>query len=407
MHQILFVDDDANILSALRRRLRSARPDWDLHFAASGAEALSLAKDRNFDVIVSDIQMPEMDGITLLEKLQDTHPDAVRIILTGHADNASYLRTIGPAHQFLSKPCDNESLIESIENALGLRLMLQSPELRTLVAESKSLASPPDTYIRLESAFSNPDYSLESISKIVESDIALTTEVLKLTNSSYFAVTQNVASVSHAVRMLGMETLKALALFVGLYRGFDGPPGQAANLKRLCHRSQQIGVTAALIAEYEKLPREICHAVPSIGMLSHIGTLILYTNRANEMDAVTKRVEAEGISIDQAETEQFGAGHAEIGAYLLGLWGFPAPVVQAVAYHHRPMDLPHKEMNALTSIYVAQHLAREIADQDKGRAVENLIDMDYLSLIGKADRLEEWKNIARIVSLKYSELTNN
>ncbi|RCK49478.1 MULTISPECIES: response regulator [Thalassospira] len=407
MHQILFVDDDANILSALRRRLRSARPDWDLHFAASGAEALSLAKDRNFDVIVSDIQMPEMDGITLLEKLQDTHPDAVRIILTGHADNASYLRTIGPAHQFLSKPCDNESLIESIENALGLRQLLQSPELRTLVAESKSLASPPDTYIRLESAFSNPDYSLESISKIVESDIALTTEVLKLTNSSYFAVTQNVASVSHAVRMLGMETLKALALFVGLYRGFDGPPGQAANLKRLCHRSQQIGVTAALIAEYEKLPREICHAVPSIGMLSHIGTLILYTNRANEMDAVTKRVEAEGISIDQAETEQFGAGHAEIGAYLLGLWGFPAPVVQAVAYHHRPMDLPHKEMNALTSIYVAQHLAREIADQDKGRAVENLIDMDYLSLIGKADRLEEWKNIARIVSLKYSELTNN
>ena len=267
MHQILFVDDDANILSALRRRLRSARPDWDLHFAASGAEALSLAKDRNFDVIVSDIQMPEMDGITLLEKLQDTHPDAVRIILTGHADNASYLRTIGPAHQFLSKPCDNESLIESIENALGLRQLLQSPELRTLVAESKSLASPPDTYIRLESAFSNPDYSLESISKIVESDIALTTEVLKLTNSSYFAVTQNVASVSHAVRMLGMETLKALALFVGLYRGFDGPPGQAANLKRLCHRSQQIGVTAALIAEYEKLPREICHAVPSLSLI--------------------------------------------------------------------------------------------------------------------------------------------
>ncbi|HAI32662.1 MAG TPA: response regulator, partial [Thalassospira sp.] len=163
MHQILFVDDDANILNGLRRRLRSARPQWNLHFANSGAEALELAEKQDFDVIVSDIQMPGMDGVTLLETMQKTQPDAVRIILTGHADNASYLRTIGPAHQFLSKPCDNETLIESIENALGLRQLLRSPELRTLVADSKSLASPPDTYMRLETAFADPNYSLDTI----------------------------------------------------------------------------------------------------------------------------------------------------------------------------------------------------------------------------------------------------
>lgn len=406
MHHILFVDDDANILSGLRRRLRGLRPEWDLHFAANGAEAIELANNHSFDVIVSDIQMPEMDGVTLLETLQETHPDAVRIILTGHADNASYLRTIGPAHQFLSKPCENDVLIGSIENALGLRQLLQSPELRSLVADSKSLASPPDTYMRLEDAFSDPNYSLDSISQIVESDIALTTEVLKLTNSSYFAVTQNVSSVAHAVRMLGMETLKALALFVGLYRGFEGPASQAANLKRLCHRSQQIGVTAALIAEFEHLPREICQAVPSIGMLSHIGTLILYTNKPDEMEAVTKRVEQEGISIIEAETEQFGAAHPEIGAYLLGLWGFAAPIIQAVAYHHRPMDLPHREMSALTTIYIAQHLARELGEHDNGKTVESHIDMEYLSALGKDHKLEEWTNIARIVATRYHELTD-
>ncbi|WP_033067907.1 response regulator [Thalassospira australica] len=407
MHHILFVDDDANILSGLRRRLRSARPQWNLHFANGGIEALKLAENQDFDVIISDIQMPGMDGITLLEKLQKTQPDAVRIILTGHTDNASYLRTIGPAHQFISKPCDNKTLIDSIENAVGLRQLLQSSELRTLVASSKSLASPPDTYMRLETAFADPNYALGNVSDVVESDIALTTEVLKLTNSSYFAVTQNISSVAHAVRMLGTETLKALALFVGLYRGFEGPAHQAAKLKRLCHRSQQIGVTAALIAEYENLPREICHAVPSIGMLSHIGTLILHTNRPEEMEAVLARVEAEGISIDQAEQEHFGAGHAEIGAYLLGLWGFPAPVIQAVAYHHRPMDLPHKEMNGLTAIYVAQNLTREIADRDAGNAVISNIDQDYLAQIGKQHRLEEWTNLAAIVSEKYRELTNS
>ncbi|HCW67559.1 MAG TPA: response regulator, partial [Thalassospira lucentensis] len=337
MHHILFVDDDANILHGLRRRLTSVRPDWELHFARRGAEALAIAKDQSFDVIVTDIQMPEMDGVTLLEEMQKIQPDAMRIILTGHASNDSYLRTIGPAHQFLSKPCNNQTLIDSIENALGLRQRLQSPEMRTLVANSKSLASPPDTYLQLQTLFEDPNYSLDSLCEIVESDIALTAEVLKLTNSSYFAITQKVSSVSHAVRMLGLETLKALALFVGMYRGFDGPSSQITNLKRLCHRSQQIGVTAALIAEYEKLPRKVCHAVPSIGMLSHIGTLILYANCPDEMKLVTDRVEQENIPIEQAEKEQFGAGHPDIGAYLLGLWGFPAPVIQAVAYHHRPM----------------------------------------------------------------------
>tara|TARA_A100000171_G_scaffold46488_1_gene51391 strand:+ start:381 stop:1604 length:1224 start_codon:yes stop_codon:yes gene_type:complete len=407
MHHILFVDDDANILHGLRRRLTSVRPDWELHFARRGAEALAMAKDQSFDVIVTDIQMPEMDGVTLLEEMQKIQPDAMRIILTGHASNDSYLRTIGPAHQFLSKPCNNQTLIDSIENALGLRQRLQSPEMRTLVANSKSLASPPDTYLQLQTLFEDPNYSLDSLCEIVESDIALTAEVLKLTNSSYFAIMQKVSSVSHAVRMLGLETLKALALFVGMYRGFDGPNSQITNLKRLCHRSQQIGVTAALIAEYEKLPRKVCHAVPSIGMLSHIGTLILYANCPDEMKLVTDRVEQENIPIEQAEKEQFGAGHPDIGAYLLGLWGFPAPVIQAVAYHHRPMDLPHKDMNAVTAIYVAQHLTREIAITDAGGVVESGIDLAYLTLIGKETRIEEWNSLARIVSEKYKQLTND
>ena len=202
MHHILFVDDDANVLQGLRRRLKTLRPDWNLHFANSGSAALGMAKDQSFDVIVTDIQMPGMDGVALLEEMQKIQPDAVRIILTGHASNDSYLRTIGPAHQFLSKPCDNQTLLDSIENALSLRQRLQSPEMRTLVANAKSLASPPDTYLQLQSLFNTPHYSPESVCKIVEADIALTTEVLKLTNSSYFAITQKVSSVSHAWRRL-------------------------------------------------------------------------------------------------------------------------------------------------------------------------------------------------------------
>src|SRR5690606_35645205 len=107
----------------------------------------------------------------------------------------------------------------------------------------------------------------------------------------------------------------------------------------------------------------------------------------------------------QAEAEQFGAGHPEIGAYLLGLWGFPAPVVQAVAYHHRPMPTPHREMNVLIAIYVAQDLTRQVAAEETGKKAESHIDMDYLASIGKADQLDEWRMIARVVSDKYKTLT--
>lgn len=405
MNQILFVDDDENILHGLRRRLRSMRPEWQMVFATSAAEALELSKSMQIDVIVSDMRMPGMDGATLLGTLQKTHPHATRIILSGFAEEEAVLRTVGPAHQYLAKPCEDSLLIETIENALDLRGLLSRPELRSLVASIDTLSSPPDTYLRLVKALEDPKISQEQITQIVSSDIALTAEVLKLTNSAYFAIAQKISSVSHAVRMIGTETLKALALFVGIFRGFDGPKSEADNLLRLCHRSQQIGVTAALIAEYEKLPRPICQAVPSTGMLSHVGSLILYANRNKEMTKVIARVEKDHIPIEQAEIEQFGAGHPEIGAYLLGLWGFPAPVVQAVAYHHRPMDTPHREMNVLTAIYVAQDLTRQVAANETGKKVESHIDMDYLAGIGKADQLDEWHKIARVVADKYKTLT--
>ncbi|MCC9620850.1 HDOD domain-containing protein [Thalassospira sp. MA62] len=406
MPHILFIDDDENILHAFRRRLHSTRPDWELTFAHSGQDALDLANQNSFDVFVSDIQMPGMDGVTLLEQLEVMQPQSMRIILTGHADNAAYLRTIGPAHQFLSKPCDNKTLINSIEVALGLREALANPKLRDLVGDSNSLVSPPDTYLDLEKAFENPNFSIQTISKIVESDIALTAEVLKLTNSPYFAIAQPVTSVSHAVAMIGMETLKALALFVGMTRGFKGTPQQTANLKLLCKRSQQIGVTAALIAEFEHLPRETCQAVPSLGMLGHVGTLSLHTNWPAEMDAIWQRVKKEDIDISQAEIETFGASHAQVGAYLLGLWGFPAPIIQAVAYQHCPQDLPQEGMSPVTAIYLAQHLVQEIHQTNAGLPVLRQIDLDYLTQIDRISHLEEWEKIAWNVAEQFAGQPN-
>lgn len=417
MSNILFVDDDVNILSGLRRRARRVHPEWNISFVTSGAQALSLCDEQSFDVVVSDMRMPGMDGADLLHQLQDKIPDTARIILSGYSEDDAILRTVGPAQRYLSKPCDDEVLFEALEQMLGIRSLLAKADIRSIVGGIDALASPPDTYTRLVQAFDDPKTGNDQIVAIVSSDIALTAEVLKMTNSAYFALPNKITSISHAVRMIGADTLKSLAIFIGLFKSFDGPDAVVGRMKTLCRRSQQMGIAAALIGEYEKLGKDACQLLPSVGMMSHIGSLILYLYYHARMDKVIARVEKEGISIVEAERDEFGAAHPEIGAYLLGLWGFPESLTNAVAHHHDPVAFNQTEMNELTALYAAQHLTRELSAQHRPQdgagdgdadtpdapnaKPESTIDIAYLEKIGKADSLPAWRKIVATVLKSY------
>ena len=404
MNDILFVDDDMNILSGLRRRARGQHPEWNISFATSGAEALSLCDQKTFDVVVSDMRMPGMDGAELLHQLQENSPDTARIILSGYSEDEAILRTVGPAQRYLAKPCDDEVLFEAIAQMFKMRTLLLKPDIRSIIGGIDALASPPDTYTRLVNALEDPKAGNDKVTAIVSSDIALTAEILKVTNSAYFALPSKITSISHAVRMIGTDTLKSLAIFVGLFKSFDGPPVVTRRIKTLCERSQQIGVAAALIGEHEKLSKATCQLLPSIGMMSHIGSLILYLYYHERMETVIARVEQEDISIVEAERDEFGAAHPEIGAYLLGLWGFPEQVIQAVACHHNPADFAQTEMTELTALYAAQHITREMGGRASAQESEeqSTIDMSYLEQIGKADSVEAWRKIVATVLESYT-----
>ena len=86
--------------------------------------------------------------------------------------------------------------------------------------------------------------------------------------------------------------------------------------------------------------------------------------------------------------------HAEVGAYLLGLWGLPFTVVEAVAYHHRPMDVPHDNFDVVDVVYVASALGEE-AVLDPKRPGAYKLDVDYLTKLGVADSLPAWRTLSR------------
>src|ERR1700733_673715 len=127
--RILFVDDEPMVLSGLQRSLRLMRSEWEMVFAPGGNEALAAMDLQKFDIIVTDMRMPGMDGAQLLEEVQKRSPQSLRMILSGQSDRETILRSVNPTHQYLSKPCEGEELRSRLMRALALRDLLENPEV--------------------------------------------------------------------------------------------------------------------------------------------------------------------------------------------------------------------------------------------------------------------------------------
>ncbi|HMG23584.1 MAG TPA: response regulator, partial [Kofleriaceae bacterium] len=116
--RILFVDDEPAILAGLQNLLYKDRKRWDMVFALGGQLALDEIRKESFDIVVSDMRMPGVDGATLLNTVKDECPATVRIMLSGHADREAIVRALPALHQLLSKPCDAATLRGAIERSL-------------------------------------------------------------------------------------------------------------------------------------------------------------------------------------------------------------------------------------------------------------------------------------------------
>ena len=130
MKTLLFVDDEPKVLQGLQRQLRPMRHEWDMNFAENASQALEFMSARPVDIVVSDMMMPGMDGSELLKAIIQLRPQTVRIILSGHSDREAVLRLVGPAHQYISKPCDADELRRAIERDFSLVVRLVKQVLR-------------------------------------------------------------------------------------------------------------------------------------------------------------------------------------------------------------------------------------------------------------------------------------
>jgi HD-like signal output (HDOD) protein len=388
--RVLFVDDDPNILAGLKRMLYPLRQEWQTAFAPGGPEALELLSQEPFEIIVSDMRMPGMDGARLLEEVQKRHPQVIRIILSGHSDEEMILRSVRSAHQYLAKPCDAQSLRATIQRTCALRDLLADEKLRQVVAGMETLPSLPDLYAEIMAELRSENASMKRVGEIISKDLGMTAKMLQLVNSAFFGHIRHVASPIHAVELLGLEIIKSLVLSVQIFSQLELSRVSGLSPKALWQHSLGVGLCARAIALEAKQPQELVDDAFLAGVLHDAGKLILAANFPDNYKKIVP-AEAEGVAAwCRAEEQAFGVTHAAVGAYLFSLWGFSYPLVEAVAFHHEPRGEVHPGFAALTAVHVGDALERSLRREDQdGPAVE--MNLEYLEALGLTPKLEVWR----------------
>lgn len=394
--RILFVDDEPSVLDGLRRMLRPYRNEWEMAFAHNGREALRLMEASPFDVVVTDMRMPEMDGAALLGHVMKLHPETIRFILSGHSDQELIYRSLGATHQYLAKPCDADELILAISRAFALRGILRNDALQQLVSRIKVIPSLPDLYLQVVAELKSPDASIQRIGELISRDIGMSAKISQLVNSAFFGLRHRVASPAQAVGLLGMEVIKSLILVTHVFSQLDRSGLAEASVEALWRHSLFVGRGAQAIVKMENAGNKAGEDAFMAGLFHDIGKLLLAVNLPQAHRQVLDRVRDRAVPCLEAEIQVFGATHAEVGAYLLGLWGFGDPVIEACAFHHQPGRCVGRAFSSLTAVHVANAFDNQQNPSGPWMA-ESAVDEAYVERWGLGGRLPDWQAACRAV----------
>jgi len=402
---VLFVDDEPQVLEGLRRRLQPLTHKWHMTFVDSGADALSQFELTPHDVIVSDISMPGMDGAQLLHAISERWPATIRIALSGMSDVEQKLRLLPLAHQYLSKPCRAEQLEDAVMRSVQLREELTHPNVKAIIGRIRQLPARPQVFSRLQVVMARPDTATREVAQVIATDTALTVKVLQLANSAFFRPARRISNIEQAVLYLGFQSVRNLVMCAEVFGRWPGRMRHAAvDLEDLQLHAQR----TAAVAQAISAGTQFCDDTVLAALLHDIGYWVLIQECPRELEQAVELALAADIPLPQAEEEILGASHAEIGAYLLAIWGLPYTVVEAVAHHHRPERVKSAGLDPLSALAVA--IALTGGDDSDGCArnlpPSDIVGADYLAGLDSPLTWPEAETRARLCLERIAQESN-
>jgi HD-like signal output (HDOD) protein len=384
MRRILFVDDQQAVLNAHRESMKKYHEQVESLFALGAEAALELVRKESIDVVVADMHMPGVDGPMLLGAIKEDRPAIVRIMLCPLSEVDSIFVALPVSHQILSKPLDADILCNAIERIYGLRELL-TDSLRKKIGALHQLPSVPTVYFEMMSAMSRLDVSASKIARIIEKDTAMAAKTLQLVNSACFCLSRRITTVDQAVAYLGMDLVRDLSLTVHMFAALE-PTAMRSGFSFDTEQEHSL-LAAKVVRRLATSPRQARNAFTA-ALLHDIGNLILAVCNTENYKKVVQACKKSSRPQYEIEAEMLGVTHAEIGAYLLGLWGLPHPIVEAVAYHHNPSAALERTFDIPTAVSLANALVEEITEN---RPIPIEQHLESLKVIGSLPR---WRAIA-------------
>jgi len=383
MRRVLFVDDDAET----REMYKQLETYWgiaqEVHTASSGKEALELMVRNKFDVVVADLVMSDMAGLDFLSEVVKSHPEAARIVITGSADHLKAAEALNVAHRYFSKPFDLMLLGTLLERLCAYHHLLRNERIRRMIFQTGALPVLPATWMKLSDAVNSPYTGIPDIAAIIEQDPGLASRLLHTVNSAHFGIARKVVSCSEAIQILGLEVVRGVMMGIQIFDFYHKSQFVRSTFGKIWAHSLRTAMGARKISELEKQSNDLCNVAFISGLLHDVGKLVLAANAEREYSLALELCEKTDVPLEQAELGSFGASHAQIGAYLFALWGFPDNVVQAVENHHKLAEIT--AFTPALAIHAAQCL-------DPSSTKENQLNTRLLSNLGLDSRIEVWRS---------------
>lgn len=373
-----------------------AEDEWDIAFAASGKAAFELLAERAFDAAVVDLALPDLHGAQVLDEIKKSQPQMLRFVYAAPSSDPAKMKYWSTEHHWLIKPCTGRILRDQLQRAFSFMLWLPGKAAHGLISNLQMIPSPPALYTEIVRELQSPQGSIETVGRLIAKDPAMTAKVLQLANSAAFGLQQRVTDAPTAVMYLGVETVKSLILLTRTFEYFENFKPTDFSLPELWSHSLAAAQCASQIAREEKMKGELGAKVYTAGLLHDLGQLVLAVNLPGPFTQALGVARQHQIPLWKIERDLLGASHAEIGAGLLGLWGVPNEIVEAVAWHHEPSRAPQPAFGPLTVVHVANALAHENRKDGQGLPLPE-IDLEYLGKLGMADRLPAWRSASQAV----------
>ncbi len=330
--KILLVDPDPVTQRAVSAIVAREKQAWEMVTASSGEVALRLQELQSCNVVFCEYQLPDGNGAELLERLAARRPHTVRVVLAAQADLEAVQKSLRPMHQYLGKPCEAKAVIAILRKAALVFDRIGSVDVLDAICRMNCLPRFPAVAADIQREAESENGSARTIAACLARDAGLAAQVLQLANSPVLGCGKPIVGLDHAVAQLGSGLISCLAVIRSL--------GETADLPLIGVWVRQVNQhclrVATLARQMANLPGIGHHPrlLFSAGLLHDVGKLVLLRSFPDAYPALLQTAGNDPRRLVELELARFKATHAEVGGYLLGIWGLPEPLVEAVTLHH-------------------------------------------------------------------------